>query len=102
MKFNPHSMLVLDIFVDSSLYYTKVRLHKRRSNQISTNQATSPAHFGHIHALPLAESGTCSITEDVKAASMHQQHSGLLPVALAFSMAQTLGSPQMGQRVGSI
>ena len=33
---------------------------------------------------------------------MHQQRSGLLPVALAFSAAQTLGSWQMGQRVGSI
>jgi hypothetical protein len=33
---------------------------------------------------------------------MHQQRSGLLPVALAFSAAQTLGSPQIGQRVGSM
>jgi hypothetical protein len=33
---------------------------------------------------------------------MHQQRSGLLPVALAFSAAQTLGSWQMGQRVGSM
>jgi hypothetical protein len=33
---------------------------------------------------------------------MHQQRSGWLPVALAFSMAQTLGSPQMGQRVESM
>jgi hypothetical protein len=38
----------------------------------------------------------------VKTASMHQQRSGLLPVSLAFSMAQTLSSPQMGQRVGSM
>jgi hypothetical protein len=33
---------------------------------------------------------------------MHQHLSGLLPAALAFSMAQTLGSLQMGQRVGSM
>ncbi len=33
---------------------------------------------------------------------MHQQRSGFVPVALAFSMAQTLGSWQMGQRVGSM
>jgi hypothetical protein len=33
---------------------------------------------------------------------MHQQRSGLLSVALAFSAAQTLGSWQMGQRVGSM
>jgi hypothetical protein len=32
---------------------------------------------------------------------MHQQRSSALPVAFAFSMAQTLGSLQMGQRVGS-
>jgi hypothetical protein len=32
---------------------------------------------------------------------MHQQRSGLLPVALAFSIAQPLGSWQMGQQVGS-
>ena len=55
-----------------------------------------------MQALPLAASGTCPITTGVKTASMHQQRSGLLPVALAFSMAQTLGSPQMGQRVGSM
>jgi hypothetical protein len=35
----------------------KVRIYKRRSNQISTNQASS-AHFTHMHALPLADSGT--------------------------------------------
>jgi hypothetical protein len=33
---------------------------------------------------------------------MHQQRSGFLPVALAFSAAQTLGSLQIGQRVGSM
>jgi hypothetical protein len=33
---------------------------------------------------------------------MHQQRSGFVPVALAFSMAQTLGSWQIGQRVGSM
>jgi len=33
---------------------------------------------------------------------MHQQRSGLLPVALAFSAAQTLGSWQIGQRVESM
>jgi hypothetical protein len=30
---------------------------------------------------------------------MHQQRSGLLPVALAFSAAQTLGSWQMGHAI---
>ena len=33
---------------------------------------------------------------------MHQQRSGLVPESLAFSMAQIFGSPQMGQRVGSM
>ena len=33
---------------------------------------------------------------------MHQQRSGFVPLALAFSMAQTLGSWQIGQRVGSM
>jgi hypothetical protein len=33
---------------------------------------------------------------------MHQQRSGLVPETLAFSMAQTFGSWQIGQRVGSI
>ena len=33
---------------------------------------------------------------------MHQQRSGFVPDAFAFSMAQTLGSPQIGQRVGSM
>jgi len=33
---------------------------------------------------------------------MHQQRSSALPVAFAFSMAQTLGSLHIGQRVGSI
>ena len=33
---------------------------------------------------------------------MHQQRSGFVPEALAFSMAQTLGSWQIGQRVGSM
>jgi hypothetical protein len=33
---------------------------------------------------------------------MHQQRSGFVPDSFAFSMAQTLGSPQMGQRVGSM
>ena len=33
---------------------------------------------------------------------MHQQRSGLVPEALAFSMAQTLGSWHIGQRVGSM
>jgi len=32
---------------------------------------------------------------------MHKQRSSSLPVAFAFSMAQTLGSWQMGQRDGS-
>jgi hypothetical protein len=33
---------------------------------------------------------------------MHQQRSGFVPVNLAFSASQTLGSWQMGQRVGSM
>ena len=33
---------------------------------------------------------------------MHQQRSGLVPVAFALSMAQILGSWQIGQRVGSM
>ena len=33
---------------------------------------------------------------------MHQQRSGLVPEALAFSMAQIFGSCQIGQRVGSM
>jgi hypothetical protein len=32
---------------------------------------------------------------------MHQQRSGILPVTLAISIAQTLGLWQIGQRVGS-
>ena len=55
-----------------------------------------------MQAFPLAASGTWSITAGVNTASMHQQRSGLVPVALAFSMAQILGSWQIGQRVGSI
>jgi hypothetical protein len=58
--------------------------------------------LAQIQAFPLAASGTYSITVGVKTASMHQQRSGFVPDALAFSMAQTLGSPQMGQRVGSM
>ena len=55
-----------------------------------------------MQALPCACSGTRSITAGVKTASTHQQRSGLVPVALAFSMAQTFGSCQIGQRGGSM
>jgi hypothetical protein len=54
-----------------------------------------------MQALPFAESGTCSITAGENTASMHQQRSGILPVTLAISIAQTLGLWQIGQRVGS-
>jgi hypothetical protein len=55
-----------------------------------------------MQALPLAESGTCSITAGENTASTHQQTSAILPVALAISIAQTLGAWQIGQRVGSM
>jgi hypothetical protein len=54
-----------------------------------------------MQALPLAESGTCSITAGENTASVHQHRSGVLSVALANSIAQTLGLWQIGQRVGS-
>jgi len=54
-----------------------------------------------MQALPLAESGTCSITAGENTASMHQHRSGVLPVTLAISIAQALGFWQIGQRVGS-
>jgi hypothetical protein len=44
-----------------------------------------------MQALPFADSGTCSITAGVKTASMHQQRSGSVPLALAVSMAQLFG-----------
>jgi hypothetical protein len=49
-------------------------------------------HLKQIQALPLASSGTDFITSGVKATSMHQHLAGAVPVALAISMAQTLGS----------
>jgi len=55
-----------------------------------------------MHALPLAASGTLSITEGEKTASIHQQRSALVPVAFAFSIAHELDSLQMGQRFGSM
>jgi hypothetical protein len=56
-------------------------------------QATpAAAQLAHIQALPFADSGTCSITAGVKTASMHQQRSGSVPLALAISMAQLFGS----------
>jgi len=55
-----------------------------------------------MQALPLAASGTLSITAGLKTVSMHQQRSGFVPDTFAFSMAQTLGSWQIRQRVGSM
>ncbi len=72
-----------------------------QSRNISRDQAAAPAHLAQMQALPLAESGTCSIKTGENTASMHQQRSGVLPVTLAISIAQTLGSWQIGQRVGS-
>ena len=66
------------------------------------DQAVAPAHLAHTQAFPLDASGTRSITAGVKTASKHQQRSGLVSVNLAFSMAQTFGSWQIGQRVGSM
>jgi hypothetical protein len=57
--------------------------------------------LAQMQALPLAESGTCSITADENTASTHQHRSAILPVTLAISIAQTLGLWQIGQRVGS-
>jgi hypothetical protein len=55
-------------------------------------QATpAAAQLAHMQALPFADSGTCSITAGVKTASMHQQRSGSVPLALAVSMAQLFG-----------
>jgi hypothetical protein len=50
------------------------------------------AHLAHTHALSRACSGISDKTSGVKIASMHQQRSGLVSVALAFSIAQTFGS----------
>lgn len=72
-----------------------------QSPNISRDHAAAAAHLAQMQALPFAESGTCSITAGENTASMHQQRSGVLPVALAISIAQTLGSWQIGQRVGS-
>jgi hypothetical protein len=72
-----------------------------QSPNISRIHAPAAAHLAQMQALPLAESGTCSIRAGENTASMHQQRSGVLPVTLAISIAQTLGSWQIGQRVGS-
>ncbi len=74
----------------------------RATKLISANQATSFEHLAQMQALPLATSGTLFITSVVKTASRHQQRSGFVPGNFAFSTAQTLGSWQMGQRVGSM
>ena len=74
----------------------------RVTKLISANQATPFAHLAQIQALPLATSGTLFITSVVKTASKHQQRLGFVPGNLAFSVAQTLGSSQIGQRVESI
>jgi len=62
------------------------------SDKVYQLQVTAAAHFAHIHALPLAASGTCSITEGEKTTSMHQQRSSSLPVAFDFSIAQMFSS----------
>ena len=72
-----------------------------QSRNISRDHAAAAAHWAQMQALPLAESGTCSITAGENTASMHQHRSGVLPVTLAISIAHTLGSWQIGQRVGS-
>ncbi len=72
-----------------------------QSRNISRDHAAAAAHLWQMQALPFAESGTCSITAGENTASMHQQRSGVLPVTLATSIAQTLGAWQIGQRVES-
>jgi hypothetical protein len=72
-----------------------------QSRNISRIYAPAAAHLAQMQALPLAESGTCSITAGENTASVHQHRSGVLSVALANSIAQTLGLWQIGQRVGS-
>jgi hypothetical protein len=72
-----------------------------QSPNISWDHAAAAAHWAQMQALPFAESGTCSIKAGENTASMHQHRSGILPVTLAISIAQTLGAWQIGQRVGS-
>lgn len=55
-------------------------------------------HFAQTQARPLAFSGIRVSRSAEKTASKHQQRSGVLPVVRATSMAQALGSWQIGQR----
>jgi hypothetical protein len=64
-------------------------------------QSHKPEHFWQTQARPLDSSGTNAKTSEENTASKHQQCSALLPVKRAISMAQALGSLQMGQSVGS-
>jgi hypothetical protein len=72
-----------------------------QSRNIEKIHEPGAAHLAQMQALPFAELGTCSIKTGENTASIHQQYSGILPVTLAVSIAQTLGSWQIGQRVGS-
>jgi hypothetical protein len=53
-----------------------------------------------MQARPFASSGTSAMMSAEKSASKHQQRSGWLPVERAISIAQKLGSWQIGQLLG--
>ena len=53
-----------------------------------------------MQARPFASSGTSAMMSAEKSASKHQQRSGGLPVERAISIAQKLGSWQIGQLLG--
>jgi hypothetical protein len=63
---------------------------------------TPLAQLAQMQALPRACAGRSASTSGVKIASTHQQRSGAVPVARAFSMAQVFGDWHMGHRVGSM